>query len=372
MTENKKINLQAICPYFAMFPENFVRCAIKEYSNPGDFVFDPFSGRGTTVLEALLVNRYAYGCDINPVAYCISNAKADPPLLRNVLIRINVLKTEYSNLKTNEIEDKRLALPTFFKRAFYHTTLREIIFLRDKLNWKQGRIDRFIAALLIGSLHGEMNKSKSYFSNQMPRTICLKPEYSLNYWKKRDLFPKKRNVFKILEERADFRLKKLPKYHRGRVALVDIRDAAKRFPGLKNKVNLVLTSPPYLNVTSFEEDQWLRIWFLGGKPYPTYKEISKDDRHVSKSSYWEFLKESWQGISPLLKEKAKIIVRIGGIKTKPEIIEEKLTLSLKKTFPGIKQAKESQISRIENKQSRSFSSGAKGCKFEIDCYYSLD
>src|SRR5258705_2335387 len=42
----------------------------------------------------------------------------------------------------------------------------------------------------------------------------------------------------------------------------------------------VITSPPYLDVTNFEEDQWLRLWFLGGPPYPTRHRLASDDRHM--------------------------------------------------------------------------------------------
>jgi hypothetical protein len=36
-------------------------------------------GRGTTVLESLLNDRKGLGCDTNPVAFCLSKAKADAP-----------------------------------------------------------------------------------------------------------------------------------------------------------------------------------------------------------------------------------------------------------------------------------------------------
>jgi DNA modification methylase len=60
-----------------MFPESFVQKQLLAYSRPGDKVFDPFCGRGTTILEGLLNDRNAIGSDINPVGACISGAKAD-------------------------------------------------------------------------------------------------------------------------------------------------------------------------------------------------------------------------------------------------------------------------------------------------------
>ena len=46
--------LHSICPYFAMFPEEFARNHIENLTDKGDLVLDPFSGRGTTLLQALL------------------------------------------------------------------------------------------------------------------------------------------------------------------------------------------------------------------------------------------------------------------------------------------------------------------------------
>jgi hypothetical protein len=46
---------------------------------------------------------------------------------------------------------------------------------------------------------------------------------------------------------------------RGRVSRVDVRHAAGRFRSFAGEVRSVITSPPYLDTTRFEEDQWLRL-----------------------------------------------------------------------------------------------------------------
>ncbi|MDA8120863.1 MAG: DNA methyltransferase, partial [Gammaproteobacteria bacterium] len=80
--------MHSICPYFAMFPEDFVAKQLLAYTQRGDIVFDPFCGRGTTVFESLLNGRRASGVDINPVAACIAGAKADAPKLGSVQTRL--------------------------------------------------------------------------------------------------------------------------------------------------------------------------------------------------------------------------------------------------------------------------------------------
>ena len=367
----KRHPLHAICPYFAMFPERFVREHVDKFSNKGEWVFDPFCGRGTTILESLVLGRRAAGSDINPVAYCISRAKAERPKLRAVHERISELENRYLSVDQGHLEALRESLPEFYGRAFYSSTLRQLLFLRTSLGWGDNRVDRFLAALVVGSLHGEMDRSQAYFSNQMPRTICLKPAYSLRYWRARRLFPKKREIFRMLRDKADFRLKDLPPYGTGLVKKSDAREVSGRFVSLEGKVSLVVTSPPYLNVTSYEEDQWLRLWFLGGAPQPTYGKVSTDDRHVDSEKYWEFLKDAWIGLAPLFKRRAKIVIRLGGIGIDGDEITTHLKASIRSAFPRARLDKPPTQSAIVRRQSLNFLPKSKGCKYELDYVFTV-
>jgi hypothetical protein len=349
-----------------MFPEQFVEENVRKHSQKGDWVFDPFSGRGTTILQALLMERNAAGMDINPVAYCISGAKADLPTLGWTLRRIADLELTYAEIDYYELERERRSLPPFFGRAFHHETLRQILFLRSQLDWQHGTVDRFIAALVLGSLHGEMDKSSAYFSNQMPRTISLKPAYSLSYWRKHNLWPKKRHVFTMLREKAALRLKGNEGIAKGRVRMGDARHAGETFTSLGNQVKLVVTSPPYLDVTSFEEDQWLRLWFLGNDSAPTYRSISSDDRHRQATTYWDFLAEAWQGLARLMARRSVIVCRLGGKGLSIDDMTEGMEKSLKTAFARGRLLKAPIVSRLKNRQTHSFVPNATGCLFEVD------
>jgi hypothetical protein len=167
--------LHSICPYFAMFPEDFVAKQVLAYTQRGDWVFDPFSGRGTTVFESLL---NAAGTDLNPVAVCVAGAKAEPPLLRNALRRLDMLE---EGLSTEVFSNQIPTLPDFFRLCFHKRTLAELLYLRQELDWKGSKVDRFIAAVALGCLHGESHKTPNCLSNRMPRTISTKPEYSVRW-----------------------------------------------------------------------------------------------------------------------------------------------------------------------------------------------
>jgi DNA modification methylase len=148
-------------------------------------------------------------------------------------------------------------------------------------------------------------------------------------------------------------------------------NAAELFPEHQNKVKLILTSPPYLNVTSYEEDQWLRLWFLGSAPNPTYGEISTDDRHSSAAKYWTFLQEVWQGVEPLLSTGATLVCRIGAKDLKEDEVVDGLTESLRNVFPKLRRKKPPVVSRIRNRQTEYFRPGSKGCLYEMDFAFSV-
>ncbi len=363
--------LHSLCPYFAMFPPAFVREQLNAFTKPGDLTLDPFSGRGTTLLESLLNGRRAIANDINPVAYCITAAKASVPPLSSVVGEIRNLMATYAQFSMATLNRERNALPAFFGRAFYRTTLNQLLFLRRVLMWRANPLHRFIAALTLGSLHGEMDKSRFYFSNQMPRTISTKPRYSLKYWRRHGLWPKKRDVFAILESRAQFRLKDGSTERRGKVALTDAREASFAFRSVRGEVKAVITSPPYLNITNYEEDQWLRLWFLGYEARPTYGKISRDDRHGSRDLYWTFITESWRGIAPLLRKDANLICRIGAKDIDVTEITRSLKDSIQAVFPRACLIDPPVVSAPKYPQTRAFRANVVGSTFEVDYLFHL-
>ena len=296
----------SICPYFAMFPESFVKARLTASPHDG-VVFDPFCGRGTTVFQALLQGREAAGCDIHPVAVCLSGAKAIPPSAAQARERVQELEADFQEPDDPGWQGK---IQEFFELCYHPETLTQVRYLRSALDWRNCRTDRFIAALCLGALHGESHRTLNCFSNRMPRTISTKPGYSIRWWRKNNHEPPCRDVFEILQRMIDYRFRTPPPENEGQVVEADARKAGEVLPSLTGRVTDVITSPPYLDTTNFREDQWLRLWFLGGRPGAAYDR--RDDRHYCKEQYWNFVTESVEGWRELLAERARVVVRIGG------------------------------------------------------------
>lgn len=88
-------------PYYAMFPVDFALDVINKYSNVGDYILDPFSGRGTTIYAASMLDRQGVGIDINPLGWLYAAVKINPANKRDILKRLHEIdflaKEVYAN-----------------------------------------------------------------------------------------------------------------------------------------------------------------------------------------------------------------------------------------------------------------------------------
>jgi hypothetical protein len=361
----------AICPYFAMFPETFVERWVEQLTEPGDLVADPFSGRGTTALQSLLAGRRALACDVNPVAYVLTRAKTNAPARARLHERLTALEAQHrtqADPAPGEPTTEALAPNAeFFRLAFAPATLDQLLFLRAVLDVRNSDVDCMIAALILGALHGE-STSPRYLSNQMPRTISTKPAYSVRFWQARNLRPAKRDVFTVLRTAVDFRYASARPKRRATVLLGDMRELPRQVPAYKAR--LVITSPPYLDTTSFEEDQWLRLWFLGGAPRPTKGVISRDDRLHTRDAYWQLIGDLWRTLGHLVAAGGHIVIRIAGRGlTSDDLTEGLIGTSVLSGRSATLVSQET--SPIARRQTDAFRPGSTGLRTEVDCHFQL-
>jgi len=92
--------------YPARFSPSFAREIILSFSKPGDLVFDPFMGGGTTLVEACALGRRAIGTDINSLAVFLAQTKTSK-FTRSELKRLHswaVQLTPKLNLRRRSIQ----------------------------------------------------------------------------------------------------------------------------------------------------------------------------------------------------------------------------------------------------------------------------
>src|SRR6266478_3520229 len=101
--------------YRACFKPQLPRFFIERLTRAGDVVYDPFMGRGTTAIEAALLGRVPFGCDVNPLSAVLTRGRLRPPFLTEVAQRLQEI--DFSGAE--EFPEELL--------TFYHpNTLRQI------------------------------------------------------------------------------------------------------------------------------------------------------------------------------------------------------------------------------------------------------
>src|ERR687890_164472 len=89
-------SLHPMCSYLASFPAALAHAFLERYSRPGDVVLDPFSGRGTAPLEAIVEGRIGVGNDLNPFAHLLTAAKLEPPTQAEARTRSVALRLAFA------------------------------------------------------------------------------------------------------------------------------------------------------------------------------------------------------------------------------------------------------------------------------------
>jgi hypothetical protein len=348
-----------------MFPLTFPLRVLRP-ALPGDWVLDPFCGRGTTLYAARLLGLPCVGLDSNPVAAAIAGAKLCHITAEDIAsLAERLLATSARNV----------TIPTgsFWTNCYHPATLAEICKLRSRLLERcRTQAEVALRAVLLGILHGPVNKGEpTYLSNQMPRTYATKPKSAVNYWRKKGLTPKRVPVLESVRRRAAFTFASLPAPVAGRVFLADSRRLA--LPPGQRRFRWVITSPPYYGMRSYFPDQWLRNWFVGGPDSVSYN-VTDQLPHSSEDDFVAALAAVWQRTAAVCTSGAKLVVRFGALPSVSKDPRALLTRSLEEADSGwrvttIRNAGTAQRGRRQYEQ---FGASKSDPIAEIDLYADLE
>jgi len=247
--------------YRACFKPQLPRFFIDRLTSEGDTVYDPFGGRGTTIVEAVLSGRIGISNDINPLSEIYAYPRLHLPQYSDVEQRLNEIP--FDKKKTSNID----------LSMFYHQdTLGELVSLKDYLELKKSKgqednIDKWIRMVATNRLTGH---SPGFFSvYTLPPNQAVSPESQIKINQKRNQIPGYRDVKKLILKKTRQLLKGvsvseqmfLSKYGNQSVFINSDARSTNTIPD--NKVQLSVTSPPFLDIVQYVADNWLRCWFNG-------------------------------------------------------------------------------------------------------------
>lgn len=227
-------------PYPAKMVPQIASYLTNRYSEPGDIILDPFCGSGTTLVEALLNQRNAIGCDINPFAVLLSRVKTTPIDPADLLSVWQILKRSLStSTAISRAGATALRESSFLNLGFWYKpyVIRDLGYICDLTNStladKDSRILDFFRLMIARTARQVSNQRPGEFK----RWRISQTEMALYRPKPIDSFIE--NVENALPKMESY-FNSLKKGYKSRVLLKDVRNLK-----LRKKVSLILTSPPY-------------------------------------------------------------------------------------------------------------------------------
>src|SRR5580698_8642139 len=180
--------------YRACFKPQLPEFFIERLTRPGDAVYDPFSGRGTTLLQAALMGRRPAGNDINPLSEMLVRPRVEPVPTPTIAQRLQAIPTDTPVGAEDELS------------VFYHPeTLRRIIAIRTWLLARRTRgeldaADRWIRMVALNRLTGHSPGFFSVYTLPPNQAASARAQRRIN--EKRGQTPPLRDVDAIIMKKS--------------------------------------------------------------------------------------------------------------------------------------------------------------------------
>jgi len=247
--------------YRGCFKPQLPQYFLERLSAEDDVVYDPFSGRGTTAVEAALLGRRVIANDINPLSAILIRPRLEVPDLADIQRRLRSLRIRAS-------AGADIDLSMFYNRR----TESEIVTLRDYLRRRrdareEDAVDRWIRMVATNRLTGH---SPGFFSvYTLPPNQAVAAEDQVRINRKLGQKPPYRDTRALILRKSVQLQSQLATPDRERLRRAAARaiflnsdaGATRALPA--GGVQLTVTSPPFLDVVQYARDNWLRCWFNG-------------------------------------------------------------------------------------------------------------
>lgn len=241
--------------YPAKFFPELPRWLIQRYSNKNSLILDPFSGSGTTNIEALLNRRNSIGIDVDPFSRFISKVKTTPLNIRNLTKAKEIIIRSVLNYNSDKLDG--LTLPDFPYRDnwFNKEILFELAYLkRNIFSLKcSNDIKNFFLVCLSSIIRGVSNAD-----DNCTRTVIRK---KLN----KQVFPA--DALKKFTETVLTNYPKMVEFSKihvnGNYANFPDNMDARHIDFENNVFDFAVTSPPYANAVDYPRTHQLESYWLG-------------------------------------------------------------------------------------------------------------
>lgn len=288
---------------------------IDRYAKPGEWIYDPFMGRGTTLIEAKLRGYNVVGNDVNPLSEILTAPRLCLQSMEEIEDRI--LKTE---LPTSKIEDEDLLV--FFESK----TLQELYGWRSYFKTRQqskdfDNIDAWLQMVACNRLTGHSKGFFSVYTLPPNQATTLASQRKIN--EKRQQVPEYRDTKALILKKSKSLLRNpLPENYDSTRSTLLCRSADSTPEIPDESVQLIITSPPFLDIVNYVGDNWLRNWFCQCEPEP-----GKLWQLRKLEDWTEKMTASLCEMSRILKPDGRIALEVGEVRKGKLKLEEQIVLA---------------------------------------------
>jgi DNA modification methylase len=301
--EDTQEYLHSLHPYPARFIPQIPRKAILTWSQIGDVVLDPFCGCGTTLLEGLVHDRSVIGVDNNAVACLVSQAKT-ARYTEGDIEQLNELAQAIQKLLVPEGTTDCL-VPEYENIHYWfdENAIKDLGMIRWNIEHYTSGNAKIMALAVLSAII-----VRHSYQDSDTRYARVTKEYTPKSAISSYLSKLQGTIKKILEFIPTLKYKFNPQ-----IFLRDSRDL-----GFINNesVNLIVTSPPYLNAYDYHKYHRHRLYWIGGDvSLARDNEIGKHDVFTRKGAtpdrYFEDMKQCFEEWKRVLVKGGRALIVIG-------------------------------------------------------------
>lgn len=280
---NKTSPIHRWVPWIAGFSSAFVRGAIDTYLSHTGTVLDPFAGVGTTLVEAVLRGHDAVGFEINPYAALACRTKVNAFQMNADRLEEDIrrFQTFYADMLASDKAPKSSPPQGFRSRSDFYSpqVLRKVLIVQDFIS---GLEDANLSDLFRSAFAATMVRYSNYsYEPSLGRRAAAGKEDIIDFAVDEAI------VDKLAAMAMDIRWFQ----SHLRVASTQARVINDSFFSCatyidSGSVDLVITSPPYLNNYHYNRNTRPHLYWLGLAEQP------KDFRKLEEANFGKF----WQTV----------------------------------------------------------------------------